>query len=220
MSAMVLFQIISFIAAICVHEAAHAFTAYKCGDTTAYDEGRVSLNPLNHLDPFGTVVLPIILLITNSPFMFGWAKPVPIDPRNLNDPKTDEYWISLAGPLSNFSLAVLFGIFIRLMARYGDSLVAGNIISYDMGVNFINFSMVMISTNLILCIFNLIPIPPLDGFNVLRSMLPDDLYENINVPPGIGFIMFIVLMTSGVTDTIINAFYSPVFHFLIGQAAK
>lgn len=212
-----IFQIAGFIVAITVHEAAHAFTAYKCGDTTAYDEGRVSLNPINHIDPFGTVILPVMLLITGSPFMFGWAKPVPVDLRYLRDPKTDEYWIALAGPLSNFALAAIFGILIRLIISYGDSLVGNGLLPYAAAVAVLKLCSAMISVNLVLGIFNLIPIPPLDGFNVLKTMLPDDMYENLYIPPGIGFLMFIILMSTGVTDVIISTFYMPMFNLLVGR---
>ncbi|HOD40385.1 MAG TPA: site-2 protease family protein [Candidatus Wallbacteria bacterium] len=217
MSDTAILQIIGFIIAITVHEAAHAFVAYKCGDTTAYDEGRVSLNPINHVDPFGTVILPVMLLIMNSPFMFGWAKPVPVDPRNLNDPKTDEYWISLAGPLSNFALAAIFGGIVRMLMGYGDGMVKSGVLSIETAILMLKFSAAVISVNLVLGIFNLIPIPPLDGFNVIRSMLPDEIYENLYIPPGIGFLMFIVLMSAGVTDSIISTFYMPLYNLLIGR---
>lgn len=212
-----IYQIIGFTAAITVHEAAHAFAAYKCGDTTAYDEGRVSLNPINHIDPFGTVILPLMLLISGSPFMFGWAKPVPVDLRYLKDPKTDEYWIALAGPLSNFLLAAVFGLAIRGLISGGDSMIASGALSYSAAVALLKFCAAMISVNLVLGIFNLIPIPPLDGFNVVKTMLPDDIYENLYIPPGLGFMLFILLMATGVTDTIISTFYMPIYNFLIGR---
>ena len=217
MSDIAVYQIIGFVVAITIHEAAHAFTAYKCGDTTAYDEGRVSLNPINHIDPFGTVILPLILLVSGSPFMFGWAKPVPVDLRSLRDPKTDEYWIALAGPLSNFALAGIFGIIIRLMISYGESLVGAGLLPFTAAVAVLKLCSAMISVNLVLGIFNLIPIPPLDGFNVIKTMLPDDVYENLYIPPGIGFLMFIILMSTGVTDVIISTFYMPMFNLLVGR---
>ncbi|HBC73817.1 MAG: hypothetical protein A2008_06910 [Candidatus Wallbacteria bacterium GWC2_49_35] len=217
MSDIAVYQIIGFVVAITIHEAAHAFTAYKCGDTTAYDEGRVSLNPINHIDPFGTVILPLILLITGSPFMFGWAKPVPVDLRSLRDPKTDEYWIALAGPLSNFALAAIFGIIIRLIISYGESMVGAGLLPFTAAVAVLKLCSAMISVNLVLGIFNLIPIPPLDGFNVIKTMLPDDVYENLYIPPGIGFLMFIILMSTGVTDVIISTFYMPMFNLLVGR---
>ncbi len=217
MSEMAIFQIVGFIVAITVHEAAHAAAAYKCGDTTAYDEGRVSLNPIDHIDPFGTVILPLMLLLTGSSFMFGWAKPVPVDLRNLKDPKTDEYWISLAGPASNFALALVFGIFIRSIIAYGDSLVNAGLLSVSTAVIVIKLCAAIISVNLVLGIFNLIPVPPLDGFNVLKSMLPDEIYENLYIPPGAGFLIFIVLIGTGVTSSIISAFYEPLYNLIIGR---
>lgn len=211
------FQIIGFIVAITVHEAAHAFVAYRCGDTTAKEEGRLSLNPMDHIDPFGTVILPILLLISQSPIMFGWAKPVPIDPRNLRDPKTDEYWISLAGPLSNFLLAAIFAGGVRLVFAYGDSLIASGWVDFETASSAIRFLISMIQINIVLCIFNMIPIPPLDGYHVIRCMLPDSVYENFEIPQSAGFIFFIILISSGLTDKIINAFFGPIFNFLIGR---
>jgi len=210
-------QIIGFIIAITVHEAAHAFAAYRCGDTTAKDEGRLSLNPVDHIDPFGTVILPILLLISNSPVMFGWAKPVPIDPRNLRDPKTDEYWISLAGPLSNFLLAAFFAGGVRLLFSYGDSFIGSGWLTFESASYAIRFLVSMIQVNIVLCIFNMIPIPPLDGYHVIRCMLPDSIYENFEIPPSAGFIFFIILISSGITDKIINTFFGPIFNFLIGR---
>ncbi len=210
-------QIIGFIIAITIHEAAHAFAAYRCGDTTAKDEGRLSLNPVDHIDPFGTVILPILLLISHSPVMFGWAKPVPIDPRNLRDPKTDEYWISLAGPLSNFLLAALFAGMVRLLFSYGDSFIASGWLSFESASYAIRFLISMIQVNIVLCIFNMIPIPPLDGYHVIRCMLPDSIYENFEIPPSAGFLFFIILISSGATDKIINTFFGPIFNFLIGR---
>ena len=211
------FQIIGFIIAITVHEAAHAFTAYRCGDTTAKEEGRLSLNPMDHVDPFGTVILPLILLMSQSPVMFGWAKPVPINPRNLHDPKTDEYWISLAGPLSNFLLAALFAGLVRLLFSYGDSFIASCWLNFETASSAINFLISMIQINIVLCIFNMIPIPPLDGYHVIRCMLPDSLYENFEIPQAAGFLFFIILISSGATDKIINMFFGPIFYFLIGR---
>ncbi|HNY11134.1 MAG TPA: site-2 protease family protein [Candidatus Wallbacteria bacterium] len=211
------FQIIGFIIAITVHEAAHAFTAYRCGDTTAKEEGRLSLNPMDHVDPFGTVILPLILLMSQSPVMFGWAKPVPINPRNLHDPKTDEYWISLAGPLSNFLLAALFAGLVRLLFSYGDSFIASGWLNFETASSAINFLISMIQINIVLCIFNMIPIPPLDGYHVIRCMLPDSLYENFEIPQAAGFLFFIILISSGATDKIINMFFGPIFYFLIGR---
>lgn len=155
-----------------------------------------------------------MLMAMGAP-VFGWAKPVPIDSRNLRDPKTDEYWISLAGPLSNLLLAAVCAGAIRLVISRGD-ILTGLGLGRETLFFMTGFLMTMVSVNLVLFIFNLIPIPPLDGFHIVRSMLPEDMYENLDVPAGLGFIFFIILMQTGVTDSVIRTFFTPLFTFLTG----
>ncbi len=140
---------------ITIHEASHAWTANRLGDPTAAHQGRISLNPLDHIDPLGTVILPLILIISGLP-AFGWAKPTPFNPWNLSNPKRDAALISLAGPLSNLVLAVIFSLIFRL-------------------TGFGLFSAV-VHLNLVLAIFNLIPVHPLDGFKVVGGLLPRSTY--------------------------------------------
>lgn len=149
---------------IMIHEVAHGSVAYQLGDPTAKYAGRLSLNPIKHIDPFGTVLLPLMLLFLtagNGP-VFGWAKPVPVNPFNFKDQKWGDLKVSIAGPLANFSLALVFGLFIRF---------------FTLSPSFeIIFSLVVIY-NLLLGLFNLIPIPPLDGSHILFSFLPERYRE-------------------------------------------
>ena len=157
--------------AVCVHESAHAWAAYKLGDPTAYSLGRVTLNPLPHIDPMGTVIFPILLIVMQAPFLFGWAKPVPVNPLNLRNPRRDNLWISAAGPASNISVAALALIGIVLLKALnpnvrnvlrafiygGEGLPKG---FYPLeGLAFILYFFAYI--NCLLAVFNMIPVPPL-----------------------------------------------------------
>jgi Zn-dependent protease len=150
-----------------VHEAAHAVMADRCGDPTARLMGRATLNPLAHIDPIGTVVLPLLMMATRIPFLFGWAKPVPFNPRNLRNLRRDPALIALAGPLSNLLLALTFAVILRIVVVASGIAPDAEIFG---ALFMIAFSMVLI--NLALMAFNLIPIPPLDGGHLLHPLLP------------------------------------------------
>lgn len=145
---------------VVIHEVAHGYAALYFGDKTAEYAGRLTLNPLKHLDPFGSVILPLLLVISNAPFLIGWAKPVPYNPENLRDKKKGILWVASAGIIANLSIAVFFGIIIRI------SLATG-----ILGSSFIELSSVIVLLNIVLAIFNLIPIPPLDGSKILFTLL-------------------------------------------------
>src|SRR3990167_5146823 len=145
--------ILAFLIAITIHEAAHAFVADKLGDPSPRLAGRLTLNPIAHMDLYGTVLIPFFLLFIGSPFVFGWAKPVPVDPYNLAHPKKDSALISFAGPFANILLATILAI----LLRFG----LGN-----------ELTLALIRINVVLAIFNLIPIHPLDGGKVLVGLLP------------------------------------------------
>ena len=154
--------VIPLLVAITFHEAAHAFVAYRLGDNTAWQLGRVSFNPLKHIDPFGTVILPGVLLLSHSPFLFGYAKPVPVNFRNLNHPRLDMVWVALAGPAINIVLAL-----VTAFAFHALPLVPADAAKWTAD-NLKNMFLI----NIVLAIFNMLPIPPLDGGRVAVGLLP------------------------------------------------
>jgi Zn-dependent protease len=157
-----IFQLIVLIFSVIIHEISHGYVAERLGDPTARNAGRLTLNPLKHIDPFGSVILPLILVVTGSPFLFGWAKPVPYDLRNLKDPRMGAAKIAAAGPISNFILALVFGLALRAGLYFGISPDAPIVIFFAL-ITYIN---------ILLGVFNLVPIPPLDGSKVLLALLP------------------------------------------------
>ena len=154
-----LISFIILIFSIILHEVAHGYAADSLGDPTARLSGRLTLNPLPHIDPIGSIVIPALLTFTNSSILFGWAKPVPYNPYNLKNRRWGETFVALAGSATNLFLAVLFG----LIVRFGSASLPETAIEIAVAVTF---------TNLFLGFFNLIPFPPLDGFTALRSALP------------------------------------------------
>jgi len=160
-----IFQIVILIFSVVIHEVSHGYMALYLGDKTAYYAGRLTLNPLKHLDPFGSVILPILSYFLGG-FIFGWAKPVPYNPYNLRDQKRGSALVAAAGPLSNLSLAVIFGLLIRAMPYFS------NHFSGSFVLNFMHIASFVVLINLVLAVFNLIPVPPLDGSKILFSLLP------------------------------------------------
>lgn len=154
---------------IVVHESAHAFAAYALGDRTARSQGRISLNPMRHIDPFGTILLPLIMILAGGP-VFAFAKPVPVHLGNLKHPRRDEVIVSLAGPASNILLAV-FGAFLLRGIAGDPTLSMGSGLISTLTPMLIQFSLTLISVNLSLAFFNLIPLPPLDGSTLLVPFL-------------------------------------------------
>lgn len=155
--------ILPVVIAITMHEAAHGYAALRCGDTTALMAGRISINPLRHVDPFGTLLLPALLLLVKAPFMFGYAKPVPVNFGRLNHPRRDMVWVAAAGPATNLVLAVVSGV-----ALHGAALAPDWAAPWL--ISNLNNSIII---NVILAIFNMIPLPPLDGGRVAVGILPD-----------------------------------------------
>lgn len=171
---------------ITVHEYAHGLIAEKKGDDTARVMGRLTLNPLAHIDPIGTLLLPMIAIFTRVP-LFGWAKPVPVNPYRLYNPRTDMVLVGLAGPVANLCLAVV--------SSFGLWLCRSFHLSYDLKV-LLDYTLVI---NVILAVFNLVPIPPLDGSRVISGLLPPTLsykYELFLAP--LGFFILLFLLTSGI----------------------
>jgi Zn-dependent protease len=219
----ILYQMIAFLFAISVHESAHAWTASRCGDPTARMLGRVTLNPMRHIDPIGTIVLPLIAAISGIPLL-GWAKPTPVDPRNFKNPMLDDILTSVAGPVSNFivatgALLLLGGI--SLSSPSGNSLVTG-LVGGDNGASsnsvlapiaVLLFELMYI--NIVLAVFNLIPVPPLDGSHVLRHFLSEPirvLYDRI----GIFGLLALVYLGGGLLSSLIR----PFVHFYLSMLVK
>ena len=170
---------------IVVHEVAHAWQARREGDTTAERLGRITLNPIRHIDPFGSVLLPLMLWFANSPMMFGWAKPVPVDPRNFRHLRAGDIRVSLAGIVSNLILAVLCTLVTALLVMLGGGSVMDALRRMFLFGIFIN---------LVLAFFNLIPIPPLDGSHVVYQLLPPRAAEGYRRAGRWGFLVIILLV--------------------------
>ncbi len=164
-----IFYVVILIVSIVIHEFAHGYSAYLLGDNTARSSGRLTLNPLKHLDPFGSVILPLLLIFSQAGFVVGWAKPVPYNPANLRNPRRGTLVVALAGILANIFIAVIFGLLIRFAPELGLPSYTNNptIVS-----PFYKITTMIVITNLVLTLFNIIPIPPLDGSKILFSMLP------------------------------------------------
>jgi Zn-dependent protease len=175
------------ILAITLHEAAHGYAAKRLGDNTAYLMGRVSLNPFRHIDPVGTVLIPLLLKLSGAPFLFGYAKPVPVNFAALNNPKRDMIWVALAGPASNLIQAFLWGLIYYL----GIAIFGSNEYLTSM-------SQAGILWNVMLGVFNLFPVPPLDGGRILTGLLPYEQANKLyNMNPYIGLAIVIGLSMAG-----------------------
>ena len=193
----IVFQLIVFLFAISFHESAHAWMADRCGDPTARMLGRVSLNPIKHIDPIGTVLLPAIALITHIP-MLGWAKPTPVDPRNFKNPVADDILTSVVGPISNFIVAVgalLLLAVISFSSPLGHQIVVGMqhglIMADSILVPATLFLYELMWINIMLGVFNLIPVPPLDGSHVLRHFLSDSARRAYDTMGWVGLLVLV-----------------------------
>jgi Zn-dependent protease len=187
---------IPMIFAITLHEAAHGYVARHFGDYTAYQQGRISLNPLNHIDPVGTVVIPAVLVVlTAGQFVFGWAKPVPVNFSNLRNPKRDMLWVAAAGPGANLAMALVWGLMLKL--------------AFVMPANYFSYPLQKMANggvmiNLALMVLNLIPIPPLDGGRIAVSLLPNRLAYRFAMIEPYGFIIIIALLATRVLGVVIG----------------
>jgi len=201
----IVFQLIVFLFAISFHESAHAWMANRCGDPTARMLGRISLNPIKHIDPVGTVVLPLFAMLTGIPVL-GWAKPTPVDPRNFRNQVRDDILTAVVGPISNFVVAggaLIVLLLIALTSHVGSAIV--NIIPYVypnhlevlatqtnsllMPTSLLLYDLMVI--NIVLAVFNLIPVPPLDGSHVLRHFLPAPMLRAYDTVGWLGLIALV-----------------------------
>ncbi|TDI78584.1 MAG: site-2 protease family protein [Betaproteobacteria bacterium] len=183
--------------AITLHEAAHGYVAKHYGDLTAYAQGRVTLNPLRHIDPIGTVILPLLLLAVSSPYLFGWAKPVPVNFGNLRHPKRDMLWVAAAGPGANLFMALLWALVFKLGLAMPES---------DYAEPMILMGKAGIFVNAILLVINLLPLPPLDGGRIAVSLLPHRIAYRFSQIEPYGFMILLILMFTGVLVKVIGPF--------------
>lgn len=206
-----------------LHEYAHGWMAKRLGDDTAEQAGRLTLNPIPHLDWFGSILLPLILIITKANFFLAWAKPVPYNPYNLRDKKFGDFKVALAGPTTNFILAIIFGLVVRFLPLASGTktqiimnFLTGNssdfvsLISGSLAASLVALASVICIINLMLGIFNLIPVPPLDGSKILFVILPQKGKEFLYRFEQYGLILLLILLMTPIFDFI---FYGVLWLF-------
>lgn len=201
----ILIYVIVLLFSVILHEVAHGYMAYRRGDDTAKYAGRLTLNPIPHLDLFGSIILPVSLILLQVPFIFGWAKPVPVNTSKLKNPKTDIALVSLAGPMANVALALFAGIGMRIIHM---------IPAFEQGVggSISSILYVMVITNVVLLILNMLPIPPLDGSKVVTLFMPHDMARKyLSLNPFLCMMILIVLLGTGILWRIIG----PIVNFFI-----
>lgn len=189
----IIVSVVPMILAITVHETAHGYVARYFGDMTAHLAGRISLNPIRHIDPVGTILVPSITLLVGGIF-FGWAKPVPVDFSKLNHPKKDMLWVALAGPASNLMMAFIWAIVIKFAPMLPSSMVVP--------ITFMGTAGII--SNTVLMILNLLPLPPLDGGRIMVSLLPTPYAIQFAKIERFGFIILIVLLVTHILDKIMG----------------
>lgn len=186
--------------AITLHEAAHGYAALRFGDRTAQSEGRISLNPLRHIDLVGTIIVPALTIMLGG-ILFGWAKPVPVDFNNLNNPKKDMFWVAAAGPLANLAMALFWGAVVKLAL-----MMPPNAYTHPLAL----MGMAGITINAILAALNLLPLPPLDGGRIAVSLLPPGpAYTLARIEP-YGMFILIALVMTGLLGSILGPLYQGI----------
>ncbi|MBI3986428.1 MAG: site-2 protease family protein [Lentisphaerae bacterium] len=196
-----LLSVVALILSIILHEVAHGYVAYKLGDPTAKRAHRLTLNPLAHIDLFGSIILPLFLVLSHSQVLFGWAKPVPFNPAYFKEPRKGIMLVGAAGPATNFALAVVCGALLRAAPLIPDLLTL--------------FLIFMCVTNVVLGVFNLIPIPPLDGSRVVLGLLPDDWVEPYQRLERFGILIIFGLLWVGVLGWIIDPIITLMMRLLV-----
>ncbi|HKC25113.1 MAG TPA: site-2 protease family protein [Thermoanaerobaculia bacterium] len=201
-------QIAVLLFAVSFHESAHGWVAMKCGDNTARDLGRITLNPLKHIDPIGSVLFPLILAFSGLP-VFGWARPVPVSLRGVPNPRRANLLISAAGPLSNALLAVGFALCVSAIRAVASSGQGRSVL-----VPLFLVAAMSVIVNVSLAVFNLFPIPPLDGFGVLESLLPQSLFPLAIWLRRYGFLILFIVVFTGALRPVFSLFLNPVYTWL------
>jgi Zn-dependent protease len=206
--------VLPFLMAVVFHEWAHGRVAKLLGDDTASRMGRLTLNPLAHVDPIGTIALPALLMITGSPVMFGWAKPVPVDFRRLKNPKRDMVWVALAGPAMNILIATLSAAGLSFLSRSAgvepDSSVTGIRVAEPLAI----MCTMSLHLNVVLAVFNMLPIPPLDGGRVAVGLLPRALASRLAEVEPYGFFIVMALLYTHVLDFVLQPAMRGILHAL------
>ena len=197
-----IFQVIILVFSAIIHEYMHGWMADRLGDPTAKDAGRLTMNPIPHIDPFGSILLPFLMIVMNTGFVFGWAKPVPFNPHNLRDQKYGSAKVAIAGPLGNFITALFFGLVLRFFS-----------LPNPMFAVFIAF---IVWINLLLMVFNLVPIPPMDGSKVIAPFLPYSWQLRLMEAEKYG--MFLVLLFAMFGFAVIVPVISFLFKAIVGSA--
>jgi len=192
---------IPVLTAIVFHEVAHGWVANRLGDPTAARMGRLTLNPISHIDLFGTVIFPLLLILARAPFLFGYAKPVPVNFYNLRNPKRDMIWVALAGPATNIILAFVSFLLLKILISLDlprDGSLASTIV-----IPLIYMLRASASINIVLAVFNTFPIPPLDGGRVLVGLLPEPHSTTVARVEPYGFLIILVLLMSHLLDAVL-----------------
>ena len=204
-------QVVALLFAVSFHESAHGLAALACGDPTAREQRRISLNPLRHIDPVGSIVFPALLAVTGAP-VFGWARPVPVDLRRTRNPRMANLLVSAAGPLSNVVLALAFTWLVFLVRPRLHAVTASGV---DEALFLLAVYSVLI--NAALALFNLLPIPPLDGFGVLESLLPRSLAPLAFALRRYGMLILIAVMMTGVLGRVLGPAQRAILDVLLGR---
>lgn len=208
----IVIQVAVLLFAVSVHESAHGWMALRCGDTTARDLGRITLNPVKHLDPFGSLLVPALLAFSGAP-IFGWAKPVPVSLRGVRNPRRANLLVSAAGPVSNFAVALLGGVaffVLRALAPTGPELRTS--LFYPL----LLVALFTVAVNVSLGLFNLLPIPPLDGFGVVESFAPARWIRGVMWLRRYGFILLVVAIFTGGLSAVLGPPQRFLFQLLLG----
>lgn len=208
-------QIVTLLFAVTLHEVAHGWVAFRLGDPTAKWAGRLTLNPIKHLDPMGSIVLPLMLIVFKSPVVFGYAKPVPVNFRNLRDYRRDSVLVSLAGVSANLLLALVCGLTARVLLEmrflWVSPMLRGFVLDFFLILAFSVF------INAILAIFNLIPIPPLDGSRVVSMVLPARYASAFAQIERYGMLILFFLLFTGTLNSVISFFVYPALRLFLGN---
>jgi Zn-dependent protease len=213
--AVIALWILPFLAAVVFHEWAHGAVAKRLGDDTASVAGRLTLNPLAHVDPVGTIALPAFLLITGSPFMFGWAKPVPVSFERLNNPRRDMILVAIAGPLMNLLLAAVSVIGLVVIGHLAQQPTESSTGGLRIAEPLAYMCQLSLQLNIVLAVFNMLPIPPLDGGRVAVGLLPYEMAENVAQLEPYGFFIILALLATGALDFILGPLTRGILHVLL-----